>query len=149
MNCLPLDIVRIIKTYKKDLELLELQPKPGISQYCKNNNICCYDRFITDRLLELLYSRVPLSEVRQCIKCLLRVPASIFIDYNSACEIFKLRCELWNINPKTLDLGFWAESLPTIMNQFLDTGDIGNLYSQINNCLSEEHLRSLRLTEAW
>ena len=144
MDIFPTDIQGIIFTYKKDMELLEQQPTP-----CNLQQICCYDRFITERLVELLYSRVPLFEIRECIKCLLKIPAEIFVDYNTACNIFETRCKLWNLNPSSHDLIFWRESLPTILNEFLCNGNVCELYSQVNNCFTQEYMYNTRLTEPW
>jgi len=151
MDKCPTVIQELILKYKQDFELYESQPKPCILQYCNVNQICCYDRFISERLLELLYSRVPLFEVRQCIKCLLRIPANIFVEYDTACKIFKQRCELWDVTPNndSRQMDYWAETLPTILNTFLDDGDVGTLYHQVNSCLSRDYLYNLRITEAW
>ena len=147
MERFPTDIQKIICKYKRDMELLETQPIPSILKYCNPTQICCYDRFVTERLLELLYSRVPLFEVRQCVKCLLRIPANIFLDYSAACEIFQERCELWGLRPDANDL--WGDTLPMVLNEFLANGDLSQLYHQVNMCLSRDYLSNLILTDAW
>ena len=149
MDIFPTEIQHIIVTYQRDMELLEQQPKPSILQYCNPTQICCYDRFVTERLLELLYSRLSLFEVKKCIKCLLRIPANIFMDYNTACEIFQERCLLWGMKPDDANSDLWGDTLPTVLNEFLQNGNLSELYHHVNRCLSRDYMFNLRLTEAW
>ena len=145
----PKDVLDIIMRYKADLELLEKQPRPCILQYCNPTSICCYDRFVTERLLELLYSRAPLYEVRQCVKCLLKIPANIFLNYQTACQIYSQRCALYNIDPTDREFDYWSQTLPTILDEFLCDNDLQTMYHKVNDCLSADYIYNLRLTESW
>ena len=148
MNRFPIDIAKIILTYKADMELLEKQPDPHLLDFCNTAQISSYDSFVTERLLGLLYSRVPLYEVRQCIKCLLRIPARIFLNYDHAMKIFQIRCKLWDIKPTSV-VHMWKETIPSVLNEFLDNNNIDNLYHKINESLTNDYLTNLDLTKTW
>jgi len=136
---IPTVIKDIILRYVKDMQLLAQEPAPmSLSYYCRGRTTP--DHFVSERLGELLYSYIPKHELNVCIRSLLDLPAIVFIDFQTACMIYKERCELWGISHYYCIPASWLDTLPHVLNRYIIDGDVDDFHRDLFDCLDLDTL---------
>jgi len=144
MEIFPVDILEIITTYAKDMTLLESQPTPFDISYYYTGGRNSPEKFVTQSLRDLLFTLVPRHELNRCIKQLLDIPAVFFLDFQTACAIYKKRCGLWDIKTDLQRIpNSWKYTLPYVLVYYLENGDIDQFHDDLFFCLDVETVMDL------
>ena len=132
LDCLPKDILNIIITYKKDLELLEQIPAPYnsvASQVPFNIGPITPTDFIILHILELVH-RVDLATIG--LDQLIATPHEALVRFETATDLQLERLMLYSRDRYSLS-PLWRFSLPYLIIDFLTTSDIFTLRERIES----------------
>lgn len=131
LDLLPKDILTIIMTYKKDLELLDQIPAPynAIATHLPfDTGPVTHTDFLIAHILELVH-RVDLSTVG--LDELIAAPHEALVCFEIATDIQLERLMLYSKDSLSLS-PLWRFSLPYLIIEFLTTSDIFTLRERIN-----------------
>ena len=149
MENLPLDIIKIIDIYARDMMLLDLMPTPGplcgsISPL--NFQTILGSSSLTDLLVANIMEAVVDSKANTLTSLFLNsrlaevidFPLTVINDFEHACSLWVQRCKLYNIQTMTLP-PMWRETLPFLLFEFVSLYDVDVLVERINNWLGSSY----------
>lgn len=94
----PNELLKIIKTYARDMELLEESPEPQIDLSLDWEFPVSIHKFVTEQLYELMVSNLQNVDLESYINGFLSFPLDVYYRYMQAQFIWRKRCALWDIN---------------------------------------------------
>lgn len=99
----PNELLKLIKTYARDMELFEQSPDPEIDLSHDWEFPVSIHKFVTEQLYELMVSNLQNVDLESYITCFLTFPLDVYYRYMQAHSIWRERCALWNINAKVCE----------------------------------------------
>ena len=149
MENLPLDIIKIIDIYARDMQLLEIMPTPGplcgsISPL--NFQTILGSSSLTDLLVANIMEAVVDSEAHTLTSLFLNsrlaevidFPLTVINDFENACSLWARRCKLYNIKSRTLP-PMWRETLPFLLFEFISLYDVDVLVERLHAWLGSSY----------